>query len=89
VNYTTLEPGAQSALRHWHEGEDEFIYVLEGRLTLIDGDGEHVLVPGSFCGFPAGDSNAHHVMNAGDTPAAFLEVGSRRPGGGYGALSGR
>ncbi|MEQ8992778.1 MAG: cupin domain-containing protein [Pseudomonadales bacterium] len=80
VNYTMLEPGAYSALRHWHEGEDEFIYVLEGQLTLIDDDGEHVLGPGNFSGFPAGDSNAHHVMNAGDTPAVFLEVGSRRPG---------
>lgn len=80
VNYTMLEPGAYSALRHWHEGEDEFIYVLEGQLTLIDDDGEHVLETGSFCGFPAGNSNAHHVMNAGDTPAVFLEVGSRRSG---------
>jgi len=43
VNYTILEPGAYSALRHWHEGEDEFIYVLDGVLTLIDDNGEHKL----------------------------------------------
>ena len=30
VNQLTLEPGAISALRHWHEGEDEFVYVLSG-----------------------------------------------------------
>ena len=31
VNLTTLKPGAASAaLRHWHEQEDEFIYILEG-----------------------------------------------------------
>lgn len=80
VNHTVLEPRAYSALRHWHEGEDEFIFVLEGQLTLIDEHGEHVLEPGSVCGFPAGEANAHHLMNAGDSPAVFIEVGSRRPG---------
>ena len=31
VNLTRLKPGAASALRHWHEAEDEFVYVLGGR----------------------------------------------------------
>ena len=31
VNLTRLKPGAASALRHWHEAEDEFVYVLEVR----------------------------------------------------------
>ena len=31
VNLVTLGPGGQSALRHWHTLEDEFVYVLEGR----------------------------------------------------------
>ncbi len=30
VNHLALEPGAYSALRHWHEQEDEFVFVLEG-----------------------------------------------------------
>ena len=30
VNLTTLEPGAMSALRHWHKHEDEFVFVVEG-----------------------------------------------------------
>jgi len=80
VNYTTLEPGAQSALRHWHEAEDEFIYVLSGELTLVDESGEHVLRCESFCGFPAGVKNGHCIVNLGDEPASFLEIGSRRPG---------
>jgi uncharacterized cupin superfamily protein len=25
-----IEPGAWSSQRHWHEQEDEFVYVLEG-----------------------------------------------------------
>ncbi len=80
VNHTVLEPGAQSALRHWHAGEDEFIYVLSGQLTLADDSGERTLEPGTFCGFPAGVENAHHILNQGSEPASFLEIGSRRPG---------
>ena len=40
VNLTTLKPGAASALRHWHEKEDEFVYMLEGEVVLIEDDGE-------------------------------------------------
>lgn len=80
VNHTTLEPGAYSALRHWHEGEDEFIYVLEGSLTLIDDNGQHPLTVGSFAGFPAGVANAHHLYSHTNRPVNYLEIGSRRPG---------
>lgn len=80
VNYVTLDPGAMSALRHWHEAEDEFVYVLDGKLALIDENGEHALVAGSFAGFPGGEPNAHHLVNASDAPATFIVVGSRRPG---------
>ncbi len=80
VNLVRLDPGSISSLRHWHEGEDEFVYVLEGRLTLVDENGEHALEAGSFVGFPAGVANAHHLINRGDRPASFLAVGSRKPG---------
>jgi uncharacterized cupin superfamily protein len=80
VNHVTLDPGAISSLRHWHEAEDEFVYVLAGKLTLIDENGEHELGQGSFVGFPAGEPNAHHLVNVSDAPAVFLAVGSRRPG---------
>lgn len=80
VNHVTLDSGAISSLRHWHEAEDEFVYVLEGRLLLIDENGAHELETGSFAGFPAGALNAHHLANVSDTRAAFLVVGSRKPG---------
>ena len=80
VNFTTLEPGCVSALRHWHEGEDEFVYVVSGMLTLVDDDGEHDLVVGSFVGFPAGHENGHMIVNRSSEPASFIEVGSRMPG---------
>ena len=40
VNLTVLAPGTASAERHWHESEDEFVYVLEGEMVLIDDEGE-------------------------------------------------
>ena len=53
VNLTTLKPGAASALRHWHEKEDELVYMLEGEVVLIEDDGETVLKPGDAAGFKA------------------------------------
>src|ERR1700688_2397992 len=53
VNLTTLKPGAASAQRHWHENEDELVYILEGEVVLIENDGETVLKPGDAAGFKA------------------------------------
>jgi uncharacterized cupin superfamily protein len=80
VNRVILDPGAATALRHWHEAEDEFVYVLQGAVVLIDDNGEHDLSEGAFAAFPAGAGNAHHFLNRSDAPATLLVVGSRRPG---------
>ena len=80
VNRVTLEPGSISSLRHWHEGEDEFVYVLSGELILIDNEGEHALAAGFCAGFPAGAANAHHLVNKSDSPATFMVVGTRKRG---------
>jgi uncharacterized cupin superfamily protein len=80
VNAITLEPGSISALRHWHEVEDELVYVLSGELTLIDENGEHPLGAGAVAGFPAGAANGHHLVNRSASPAKFIVVGSRRTG---------
>jgi len=77
VNLTTLRPGAASALRHWHEREDEFVYVLEGELVLIENEGETVLRPGDAAGFKANTPNGHHLINKSDRPALYLEIGTR------------
>jgi uncharacterized cupin superfamily protein len=77
VNLTRLKPGAASALRHWHEQEDEFVYVLDGELVLIEDDGETVLERGDCAGFKAGVSNGHHLVNKSQRDALYLEVGTR------------
>jgi uncharacterized cupin superfamily protein len=76
ANRVELAPGAMSALRHWHEQQDEFLVVLSGALVLIDDDGETPLAPGDCCAFPAGDGNAHHVVNRSDAPGVFVVVGT-------------
>jgi uncharacterized cupin superfamily protein len=43
VNLMRLPPGNWSSQRHWHSAEDEFVYLLEGELTLIEDGGETVL----------------------------------------------
>ena len=79
VNLTTLPPGAWSAQRHWHQQEDEFVYVLEGELILITDAGEQVLGAGMAAGFPAGKKDGHHLVNRSDRQASFLEIGTRAP----------
>ena len=79
VNLTTLPPGAWSAHRHWHECEDEFIYVVEGELVLISDDGEQTLAAGMCAGFPAGRANGHHVVNRSASTGSYLEIGTRSP----------
>ena len=73
----TLEPGARSSDRHWHEQEDEFLYVLSGEATVIEDDGEHLLVSGDTACWPAGTPNAHHVVNRSGVPCSYLIVGTR------------
>src|SRR5262250_3517790 len=51
VNHTRLAPGAMSALRHAHTRQDELVYVLEGRPTLVTGAGAMELAPGMCVGF--------------------------------------
>jgi uncharacterized cupin superfamily protein len=77
VNLTTLKPGAASALRHWHEKEDELIYMLEGEVVLIEDDGETVLKPGDAAGFKASSGDGHHLINRSNRNAVYLEIGAR------------
>ena len=77
VNMLDLPPGTWSSQRHWHEQQDEFVYVLEGEVVLVTDEGETVLRPGMVAGFRAGTGNGHHLVNRSDKAARVLEVGTR------------
>jgi uncharacterized cupin superfamily protein len=77
VNLCTLKPGAASSQRHWHENEDELVYVLQGEVVLCEDGGETVLKPGDAAAWKAGVANGHSLVNRSDRDAVFIEVGSR------------
>ncbi len=79
INLMTLPPGGWSSQRHWHSHEDEFVYVLQGELTLVEDDGETLLRAGDCAAFPKSSGNGHHMINRSDAVAVYLEVGSRHP----------
>ncbi|MBX7249465.1 MAG: cupin domain-containing protein [Caulobacteraceae bacterium] len=81
VNLLRLADGDWSSQRHWHRGEDEFVWVVEGEVVLIDDSGETVLRSGDCAGFKAGEENGHHLINRSGREAVLLEVGTRAPGG--------
>ncbi len=80
VNLVTLGLGGQSALRHWHTLEDEFVYVLSGEVVLVTAGGEQTLTAGMCAGYPGGSRDAHHFINRGGAPATYLEIGNRIEG---------
>src|SRR3954466_5690939 len=77
VNLTRLKPGAQSSQRHWHETEDELVYVLSGEVVLKEDGGETMLKQGEAAAWKAGVANGHTIINRGKVDALVLEVGTR------------
>lgn len=83
VNLTTLPPGKESAMRHWHTREDEFVFVLSGEVVLQTDGGEQTLVAGMCAGFPASTDgktgDGHQLINRGTLPVVYLEISNRDP----------
>jgi uncharacterized cupin superfamily protein len=82
VNLTRLAPGARSSIRHAHSVQDEIVYILEGRPTLVSDAGRTSLKPGMCAGFRGGSGDAHHLVNETCEDVVYLEMGDRRPGDG-------
>jgi uncharacterized cupin superfamily protein len=75
----TLPPGSFSSHKHWHEQEDEFVYVLSGRVMLNEGETLTEMLPGDAATFKAGVATGHRLENHSDAPATYLVVGTRSP----------
>lgn len=74
-----LQPGSRSSIKHWHSAEDELVYVLEGELTLIEGETETVLRPGDAATFRAGVAVGHTLHNRSAAATRCLVMGTRAP----------
>lgn len=77
VNLMRLPPGQWSSQRHWHTHEDEFVYILEGELTLVEDGGETLLKAGDCAAFAKNSGNGHHMINRSEREAVYLELGTR------------
>ena len=75
VSHVTLEPGAWSSQRHWHEGEDEFVVMIEGEAVLVDDGGRTPMRAGDCAAFPKNDGNGHVLVNESEAPCRFIAVG--------------
>ena len=76
VHLQELPPGSRSSHRHWHETEDEFVFVLSGELVLVE-DEAVTLHAGDAAGWRAGVAVAHCLENRSSQAAVFLVVGTR------------
>ncbi len=72
-----VKPGRRSSWPHCHEGEEEFVFILQGQADVwIDGE----IFPasaGDCIGFPAGTGIAHTIINNGTEDVAYFVVGER------------
>jgi uncharacterized cupin superfamily protein len=84
ASHVVLKPGAWSSQRHWHNGEDEFLVMLEGEAVLIEDAGRTLLKAGDCAAWPKGNTNGHHLCNESGTDCSFVVVGGgTNTGGGY------
>jgi uncharacterized cupin superfamily protein len=74
-----LEPGTRSSIKHWHEAEDELVYVLDGEITVVEGAVESLLGPGDAAAFPKGQAVGHYLWNKSASAVRCLVVGTRVP----------
>lgn len=73
-----LPPGAVSWPYHYHTGNAEAMYVLDGHGTVQLAGEEYALAPGDFVPFPRGPVGAHRVRNESEEPLRFLMVSTMR-----------
>lgn len=72
----TLPPGSRSGHRHWHEAEDEMVYMLTGNVLLVE-DTEALLHAGDAAYWPSGRQVRHGPDNRSDARATYLVIGTR------------
>src|SRR5690348_13012572 len=67
----TLPPGQANCPYHY-ESDEEWLLVLEGRLTVRHPDGEDELGRGDVVVFPSGPRGAHKLTNRGEETVRML-----------------
>jgi uncharacterized cupin superfamily protein len=73
-----LEPGERSFPYHYEYGAEEWLFVVSGKPTLRDPEGEHRLRPGDVVCFREGPDGAHQVRNDTDGPVRVLILSTKQ-----------
>jgi uncharacterized cupin superfamily protein len=76
-----VEPGQATWPYHFELNEEEWLFVIEGEVTVRTPSGEQVLRAGDVVCFPIGADGAHAVRNDGPTNARFAMPSSVAPFG--------
>ena len=76
---TEVPPGKTAWPFHAHLGNEEAIYVLEGRGTLRLGDQQKPLKAGDYVAFLPREDAAHQVINTSDAPLRYLAISTMNP----------
>ncbi len=78
VHLIRLEPGRDSTQFHYHDADEEFVYILSGTGTAFIGELRVAVQPGDFMGFPS-PSPGHGLHNDGDSDLVYLVGGESNP----------
>ena len=76
LSLARVPPGKESFIYHFHEHDEEFIYILSGRGRAEIDSKTYEVGPGDFMGFTA-PGPAHHMSNPYDEDLVYLMGGER------------
>ena len=76
VHIISVEPGRDTTEYHKHLYEEECVYVLSGKGTLMIEGEAYAFEKGDFVGFPR-NTAAHGIVNDGDAMLVCLVMGQR------------
>jgi uncharacterized cupin superfamily protein len=72
-----LGPGQSNCPYHYEYGNEEWLIVLEGRLTVRHPEGETELEPGDVVCFAVGPAGAHKLTNRGEGRVRLLMLSTK------------
>jgi uncharacterized cupin superfamily protein len=73
-----LGPGQSNCPYHYEYGNEEWLIVLDGTLTVRRPDGEETFEAGDVVCFVEGPDGAHKLTNRGDGTVRLLMLSTRR-----------
>jgi uncharacterized cupin superfamily protein len=78
LHIVRVEPGRESTQFHYHDADEEFLYILQGRGIAEIGDERFEVGAGDFMGFAA-PSPPHTLVNPFAEDLVYLMGGERNP----------